>query len=113
MHEYSIVQALMERVEREARARSASAVHRLCVRIGSLSGVEGELLQSAYELCREGTLCARAELVIEPVEARWACGRCGRERPAGEVLSCPECGEPARLLCGDEIVLDRIELEVP
>ncbi len=40
MHEYSIVQALVERVDAEARARGATAVHRLSVSIGELSGVE-------------------------------------------------------------------------
>ena len=113
MHEYSLVQALVDRVEREARARSATAVHRLSVRIGDLAGVERGLFRSAYELCREGTICGGAELLIEPVEARWACGSCGRTLTAGEVLSCPECEAPARLVSGDEIMLDRIEMEVP
>jgi Zn finger protein HypA/HybF involved in hydrogenase expression len=31
----------------------------------------------------------------------------------GEVLTCPACELPARLSQGDEIMLDRIELEVP
>jgi Zn finger protein HypA/HybF involved in hydrogenase expression len=30
----------------------------------------------------------------------------------GDVLTCPDCGSPARLEEGDEIVLDRIEMEV-
>jgi Zn finger protein HypA/HybF involved in hydrogenase expression len=29
------------------------------------------------------------------------------------MLQCPRCGVPARLAQGDEIVLDRIEMEVP
>ena len=29
-----------------------------------------------------------------------------------KALTCPKCGSPARLLEGDEIVLDRIEMEV-
>lgn len=112
MHEYSIVQALLDRVEREARTRNATAVHRLSVRIGDLAGVEPELLASAYEICREGTLCAGAELAIDRVPVRWACPDCGREVPEGEVLSCSGCGSPARLASGDEIILDRIEMEV-
>jgi hydrogenase nickel incorporation protein HypA/HybF len=112
MHEYSIVQALVDRVEREARAHNATAVHRLSVRIGALAGVEAELLASAYEICRTGTLCAGAELRIEPVPARWACPECGREVPTGEVLRCRSCGAAARLASGDEIILDRIEMEV-
>jgi hydrogenase nickel incorporation protein HypA/HybF len=113
MHEYSIVQALVSRVEREARARQATAVHRLAVRIGSLAGVEPDLLATAYSLFREGTVCAGAELEIQRVPARWECRACAGEVAAGDVLRCPSCGSPARLACGDEIVLDRIEMEVP
>jgi hydrogenase nickel incorporation protein HypA/HybF len=112
MHEYSLVQALLARVEREARARGASAVHRLSVRIGDLAGVERELFRSAYEMCREGTLCAGAELLIDAVPVSWVCGRCRRAVAPGEVLTCPDCHAPARLSAGDEIVLERIEMEV-
>ena len=47
MHEYSIVGALVEQVESEARQRNATYVRRIRVRIGDLSGVDPELLASA------------------------------------------------------------------
>jgi len=112
MHEYSIVRALADRVEAEARSRQALAVHRLTVAIGSLSGVEPELLTSAFDLCREGLL-AEARLEVRRVEATWECPRCGRPVDTGGPLSCPACGAPARLGGGDEILLERIEMEVP
>ena len=112
MHEYSIVQALLDRVETEARARQARSDHALTVRIGTLSGVEPELLASAYDLCREGTICGRALLTIERAEARWACPACDWPIANGDVLRCPACGVAARLFGGDEIVLQRIEMEV-
>lgn len=112
MHEYSLIQALLNRVKAEARARQASAVSRLSVSIGELAGVERNLFASAFELCRCGTVCADAELEVEAVEARWVCRLCGRELARGEVLSCPACGASARLAAGDEIVLKRIEMEV-
>ena len=65
MHEYSIVQALVDRVDAEARARKATAVHRLSVRIGELSGVDMDLLTTAYETFRERTICERAELDLQ------------------------------------------------
>jgi hydrogenase nickel incorporation protein HypA/HybF len=112
MHEYSVVRALIDRVEQEARARGAQAVHHLTVRLGEVSGVEPGLFASAYELAREGTLCAGAELAIERAPAAWECRACGRPIAAGAVLRCASCGKPARLRGGDEIVLERIELEV-
>jgi hydrogenase nickel incorporation protein HypA/HybF len=112
VHEYSIVQALLEQVDQHARAQGASRVHRLHVRIGELSGVEVPLLSLAYATFRERTLCAGADLLVQPVAARWRCPGCDRAIRHGNVLRCPDCARPARLTEGDEIVLDRIELEV-
>jgi hydrogenase nickel incorporation protein HypA/HybF len=112
MHEYSIVQALLDRVEREAVARGSATVTRLWIRIGDLSGVEPGLLQNAYEMCRPQTRCATAPLEIARTPVRWECPTCGRVVDAGCRLACNACGAPARLVSGDEIMLDRIEMEV-
>jgi hydrogenase nickel incorporation protein HypA/HybF len=113
VHEYSIVQALIGRVEQEALRHRASAVHRVTVRIGDLAGVETGLLVSAYDLIRERTVCKDAPLVIEPVAARWECPGCGGAFERGAPLQCAGCGTPARLVQGDELLLTRIEMEVP
>lgn len=113
MHEYSIVQALMARVGAEAQARRATAVHRLSIRIGELSGVEPALLTTAYETFRERTICEHAELAVQIVAARWECPACGAAIRRGDRLTCAACSLPARLVEGDEIMLDRIEMEVP
>jgi hydrogenase nickel incorporation protein HypA/HybF len=112
MHEYSLVRAMVDRVEQEARARKATAVSRLAVRIGSMSGVEPELFASAFTLCREG-IVAGAELELRRSEAAWACPACGAAIPSGAVLRCASCDVPARLVSGDEILLEQIEMEVP
>jgi hydrogenase nickel incorporation protein HypA/HybF len=112
MHEYSIVQALVARVEDLSQQHRARSVRRLVVRIGELSGVETALLATAYETFRERTCCEEAELTIEPVAARWACPGCGRCVAPGAVLRCAACGRPAQLVDGGEIVLARVEMEV-
>jgi hydrogenase nickel incorporation protein HypA/HybF len=112
MHEYSLVRALADRVEAEAAARQAVAVHRLSVAIGAVSGVEPELFETAFTLCRQGVL-ADAELTIRRVEAEWSCPSCGESIAPGGPLRCGPCGVPARLLSGDEILLEQIEMEVP
>lgn len=112
MHEYSIVQALIERIEEQARAHGASAVSRVSVRIGEMSGVEPDLLKTAFDLVREKTICDAATLHITRVAARWVCRACGQEVAAGGVLRCERCGAAARLAAGDEILLEQLELEV-
>jgi hydrogenase nickel incorporation protein HypA/HybF len=114
MHEYSLVEALVRRVEDEARKRQALAVHRLAVRVGELAGVDAELFQTAYETFRAGTICAAAPLEVTRVPATWSCPRCLRAIARGAVLTCPACHEPARLDDGgDALTLDAIDMEVP
>jgi hydrogenase nickel incorporation protein HypA/HybF len=50
MHELSVCQALIDQVEALAEARGASAVSRITVAIGALSGVEAHLLEQALPI---------------------------------------------------------------
>jgi hydrogenase nickel incorporation protein HypA/HybF len=114
MHEYSLVEALVRRVEEEARRRGAVAVHGVTVRVGELSGVDAALFRTAYETFRAGTICERAPLTLREVLASWSCPRCLRPILRGEVLRCPDCRDAGRLdEGGDALTLDRIEMEVP
>jgi Zn finger protein HypA/HybF involved in hydrogenase expression len=79
----------------------------------ALAGVDRDLFAKAYLLCRPGTLCHEAELVLRTEEVDWRCEACNAAIPPGAALVCPTCLWPARLAGGDAIVLERIELEVP
>lgn len=112
MHEYSVASALLDQVALQAERHAATEVLRVQVRIGAASGVEPELLRSAWELVREGTLCGRAALELESVPLRWGCSECGGEGAADSVLRCASCGAALELLSGQELLLERIEMEV-
>ncbi len=113
MHEYSIVQALFDRIQEAARAQGAIAVRRVRVQIGEIAGVDAALLRTAYELFSAHTICDRAPLDIEAVAARWTCPDGHGDIETGRALVCRACARPARLVAGDEIVLQQLELEVP
>lgn len=114
MHEYSLVEALVRRVEEEARQRGATAVHALKVSVGELAGVDPELFRTAYETFRQGTLCAATPLTLERVPATWSCPGCGAAIDRGAVLRCAACGVPARLSPRAEALhLESLDLEVP
>ncbi len=113
MHEYSLVQALLTRVAREASERRASAVHKVAVRIGPLAGVERSLFATAFDVLSAGTIADGAALEIQTEALGWRCTSCDAAIPEGEVLACPACGWPVRLTGGDALTLERIELEVP
>jgi hydrogenase nickel incorporation protein HypA/HybF len=104
---------LIDRVQQEAILHGGSSVHRLHVKIGELSGVEIDLLKTAFDTFRERTICERAELTIDTVEASWACPSCERRVERGSILRCSNCERPARMVQGDEIILERIEMEAP
>jgi hydrogenase nickel incorporation protein HypA/HybF len=112
LHEYSIVASLLGRVEETLQSYKVTSVRRLHLRIGELSGIEPELLRTAYDMCRVGTPCEQADLEVHAVAARWVCRNCNAEPARGGRLACPSCGGRVALAEGDEIVLDRIELEV-
>lgn len=112
MHEYSLVLALIEQVDRHLEGQPPHRVRRVSLRVGEQSGVVPALLATAFDAARAHTACADAELVVHEVAARWCCSRCERELADGDVLECASCGAPARLVAGEELDLMRIELEV-
>ena len=111
MHEYSIIASLVERVEREAIRHPGAIVRNLRLQIGEAAGVEIELLRTAFDTFREKTICDVAELAIERVAVRWHCPTC--KKAIAPPVRCDACNMAARLAAGDEIILERIELEVP
>jgi hydrogenase nickel incorporation protein HypA/HybF len=112
VHEYSLVLSLIERVKVEALAHKAQAVHRVELSVGELSGVEPDLLASAFEIVRVGTLAEDAALSVALVQARWQCPSCGIDLDSRQSLNCPTCAKPARLIQGAEIILEKLELEI-
>jgi hydrogenase nickel incorporation protein HypA/HybF len=113
MHEYSIVQALYDSIVTQAAAKGALSVHGVHVKIGELSGVDVGLLETAWRTFRVHTICEQAAMQVAVVAPRWACAACGNDAPRPGVLRCESCGGAMRLIEGDEIVLERIVMEVP
>ena len=112
MHEYSIVQALYDNVVTHAVARGATTVQGIRVRIGELSGVDPELLDTAWRTFKIHTICEHAPMELEVVAARWECRACRQPAPPAGIRRCAACGGALKLVAGDEIVLDRIVMEV-
>jgi len=112
VHEYSIALDLMRGIEAAAAPYETPTVQRVHLRIGELAGVEADLLSSAFELVRTGTICAAADLEIQTSPAVWCCSSCGKPIETGAPLRCPDCDLPARMDSGDEIMLERLEMEV-
>ena len=97
----------------QARESNASHVHTIRLRIGALSGVVPEALEFAFQALAPGTAAAEAQLVIEPVPARFWCGVCQSEFQAGELFAeCPVCHTPSvDLRAGREMEVTSMEIE--
>lgn len=115
MHELSVCQALLAHVTEIAIDRGASAVARISVEVGPLSGVEPALLASAFEVVRTGSCAAKASLSITTTAVTISCISCGAESqtPPNRLL-CGVCGGyRTRVVAGDELRLRRVELRLP
>ncbi len=112
MHELSICLSLLQQLETIAAERNASAVERVFLKIGPLSGIEPQLLRRAYPLAMAGTVAENAELVIETADVVVTCTQCGSEsKVLPNRLLCAACGDfRTRIISGDEMILQRLEL---
>ncbi len=113
MHELSVCLSLLEQVQTIAAERGASRVTRIELKVGPLSGVESELLRSAWPMASAGTIAAGAEFLVDEAGITVRCGACEAETPArANRLVCGACGDfHTTVISGDEMILQRVELE--
>jgi hydrogenase nickel incorporation protein HypA/HybF len=113
VHELSLAQAVWEQAERVCRQHGGGRVVTLRVGVGDLSGVEPDLLRSAFDLLVETgrTGAARLELERSPLEAR--CESWSATFPVERFqFICPECGGPRlTVLQGEHVTLQQVTLE--
>ena len=113
MHEYSIVQALLNQCEEIANKNKASKITKVVVKIGVMSGVEPELLQTAFDTFKEGTICEDCEYIqnIQPIVIK--CQKCNTTSTLEKnEYSCPKCQNvEIDVIDGEEMYLMQLEME--
>jgi hydrogenase nickel incorporation protein HypA/HybF len=113
MHEVGIMESALGAVLGQARSHAAQRVHRIVLRIGSLSGVDVGALRFAFDVVAKDTLAAGASLEIDEVPARAHCATCDEDfgTESGFIFACPRCGSlSGDLRQGRELELSRIEM---
>lgn len=116
MHELSIASRIVDLATERCRAAGGARVTAVTLRIGRLSCVHEAALRFSFDLVREQTPLADAELQIIEVPVTAWCPACGvdRELPGIQQFACPCCGTPTRdIRTGRELDLESIELEAP
>lgn len=113
MHEYSIVQSLLDSCDDNAKANNATKVLKVVVKIGVMSGVEPDLLTTAFNTFKEKTICEDAEFVLNMQDIVVKCQSCLEESTLTKLeYVCPKC-ESAELeiLDGEDMYLMSLEME--
>jgi hydrogenase nickel incorporation protein HypA/HybF len=112
MHELSLMNHLLRLVDREAIAAGGGRVTRIRVLLGEFSGVEPELLESAFRIAARSSRSREAslEIQVEPLEAE--CRDCGElSRVVAFHFVCARCGShQIEIRSGEEIKLESITL---
>jgi hydrogenase nickel incorporation protein HypA/HybF len=114
VHELSIVETLIEQVEKEVRrsGHDGHVVH-LDVTIGRLSGINVDSIRFAFDLLTPDTMLAQAELRIAEPKATCCCSQCGARTEIDDLVAvCPACGSGhITFEGGQDLFLESIELE--
>jgi len=126
LHEFSVMQSVVDAVLDAARSKAASKVLLVKLRVGELTFLNPEQLKFAFEVLTQGTIAEGAELIIERVKPKVKCIKCSYEGEIvyeGEeihiplaplIIRCPKCGSyEVSLLAGRECTLSSIRVEVP
>ena len=112
MHEYSIVQSLLDACEENAKANDSSKVTKVVVKIGVMSGVEPELLKTAFDTFKEKTICEEAEFIMNIQSIVVYCNDCYEESTLAKLeYKCPNCKSiDLKVIDGEEMYLMQLEL---
>ncbi|MBF0352492.1 MAG: hydrogenase maturation nickel metallochaperone HypA [SAR324 cluster bacterium] len=111
MHEISLMENIVEIVLREAEKARASQVLKIGLRVGEKSGVVMEALTFAFEVVTKNTVAEGAVLEIEAIPLMGECQNCGHQFHAEDgFLVCDKCQGFAKILSGQELNIDFIEV---
>ena len=113
MHEFSLVSAVIETLERFGAEQGWGPVKKVTLKVGAMRQVIPQTMQFAFKTACEGTRLDGAELELINVPIAIRCPKCGRtwgEEHMG--LICPYCGcDGAQMEQGMELDIDSVEVE--
>lgn len=114
MHELSIVASLFEILEEKAKEQKARKITLVKLKVGKLSGVVPEFLDTAFNFYKKETIAEDASLEIEEVPLKIQCKQCKMEVTKKDfIFICPRCGsQELKTLSGTELFLEKLELEL-
>ncbi len=123
MHEYGLMEAVLDRAREIVSRACGESVSRIRVEVGELAFASRESLETAFTALTAGTDLERARLELVGAPARLRCGGCGRDGSAGDFgLEGPEdasppicmaCGSVLTVLQGGGLTLSEVAFLAP
>ncbi|MCB2154578.1 hydrogenase maturation nickel metallochaperone HypA [bacterium] len=105
MHEYTLMENVIETVEQDLAAQghdTSAGISAISFRIGMLEMHSVESFRQAFDWITKGTILEGAALDFEVIPSRIACEKCGYKadlsmgdadcHDPSPVIACPECG---------------------
>lgn len=94
MHELSIVMSIISIAQEQAEKANASVIEEIELEIGTLSGIEIQALEFAWQQGCKNTILQQANKKINIIPARAKCSDCNTEFDIQNYYdACPVCGE--------------------
>lgn len=112
MHERSLIRMLLDQVRVICREREIERIESIRIGVGDFSGVEADLLRSAFDELVFEVFDNPVQLEVKRIPLRASCRDCGDTFVVSEFkFVCPRCSSPqVRIVSGEELQL--ISLEV-
>lgn len=113
MHELSVMSALLDTVDEQARMAGARKVLAINLVVGERSSFIDDSLLFYFDLLTPGRPCAGARLNIRRTPMRFYCPSCEQEyTPTVGSFRCPRCNTPGRDTgAGRELLIESMEIE--
>ena len=124
MHEFSMIQSILELVKGEMEKRNATRVMEINLEVGELSFLSHEALQFGFGVLAENEpKIDKNALKIIPVTTEIKCRKCSytgsmkagnsdEYHMAAPIFQCPKCAGPIEILKGKECVVRNLKMEV-
>src|SRR5690348_3652001 len=113
MHELGIAASILETVEKESLRHPGAHITKVGVRIGELSGVDGDALQFGFDVLVKDTTFEPLALELELVPRIQRCAKCEYDfRMTAYDPQCPLCGGLATAcISGEELDIAYMEVD--
>ncbi len=113
MHEYSIVQSLIDTCKEHVNSNDATKVTKVVVKIGVMSGIEPYLLKEAFNTFKEDTICDGCEFIMNIQKVKIDCNDCNETNELEDnKYHCPTCKSvDIKIIDGEDMLLMQLELE--